>query len=144
MILWALALVTICIFHMRGEVQGRGDIFWPPHSTTTARRHKDRKSYWKFLNSFGHMFYYHLLPPILKINFRHLFPNFWSLLAETCSVATKSKQAKILLIGIPRWPQWFHSIEQGGRQLKTETLQTTSRPCSMARFQNICTEVFLQ
>ena len=31
---------------------------------------------------------------IFKINFWHLFPNFWSLWAETSSVATRSKQAK--------------------------------------------------
>ena len=39
----------------------------------------------------------------------------WLLWAETCSVATGSKPFKILLIGILRWPQWFHSIEQDGR-----------------------------
>ena len=53
---------------------------------------------------------------ILKINFRHLFPNVWSPRAETCYVATGWKWAKILLIGIPRWPQWFHSSEQDSRQ----------------------------
>ena len=70
---------------------------------------------------------------ILKIDFRHLFPNFWSLWAKTCCVETGSKQAKLLLIRIPRWLHWFHSTEQDGRQSYIDTLQTTSRPLPMPR-----------
>ena len=78
---------------------------------------------------------------ILKINFRHVFSNLRSLWAETCSLATGwlLKQDKIVSIEIQRWPQWFCSIEQDGRQsCKIENLQTTSRPWPVAWFQNIC------
>ena len=79
---------------------------------------------------------------ILKIDFRHLFPNFWLL----CSVATGSEWAKILLIGIPRWPLVMLPLHwtRWPPELQIENLQTTSRSWPMAWFQNICTEVFLQ
>ena len=81
---------------------------------------------------------------ILKINFQHLFPNFWWLWAETCCVATGSKELKFC------WME-FQDGHNGSTPLNKMAARATNRKSSndisswpVAWFQNICTEVFLQ
>ena len=81
---------------------------------------------------------------ILKISFQHLFPNFWWLWAETCCVATGSKELKFC------WME-FQDGHNGSTPLNKMAARATNRKPSndisswpVARFQNICIEVFLQ
>ena len=86
---------------------------------------------------------------ILKINFRHLFSNLRLLWAETCSLATgwhlDRNKLKLCWSKIQDGCNGSAPLNKmAARAKKIQNLQTTSRPWSLAWFQNICTEVFHQ
>ena len=85
---------------------------------------------------------------ILIINFRHLFPNLWSLWAETCSVATgwllDRNELKLCRSEIQDGRNGSVPLNKMADRAKIEIIQTAFRPWPITRFQNIGTEVFLQ
>ena len=85
---------------------------------------------------------------ILIISFRHFFPNLWLPWAETCSVAKgwllDHNELKLCRSEIQGGCNGSAPLNKMAARANNRNLQATSCPWQMARFQNICTEVFLK
>ena len=85
---------------------------------------------------------------ILKTSFRHLFSNLWSLWAETCFVATgwhlDRNELTLCRLEIQDGCNGSALWNKIAARAKNRKSSNDISSLAIARFQNICTEVFFQ